>query len=201
MKLYTYRLDHDLGFAPNPFYGFCTLACCKTVTRRVASTGDFIAGMAGKIGLHSHYKRLIFWMQVSQDMSFTEYWNDPHFVSKRPVVGAYKQKAVGDNTYRKDNGNWKYETSMHYIPSRPLTHGNVHTDTKTDRVLIGKNFTYWGNKAPLLSDEHFQMFPVRNHKWEHSDKEKQSFFDQYINIGAQGFIGDPIDWKNPKFFP
>jgi len=201
VKLYTYRLDHDLGFAPNPFYGYCTLACCKTVTRRVARVGDFVAGMAGKGGLKSHYKHLIFWMQVSEDMSFTDYWNDPRFSSKRPIVGAYKQKAVGDNTYRKDNGVWKQEASMHFIPSRPKTYGNIDIDTKTDRILLGENFTYWGDKAPLLSEQHYNMFPIRNHKLEHSDEEKQSFFDQYINNGGQGLIGDPIDWKNPKFFP
>ena len=25
-KLFSYVVDHDLGFAPNPFGGFCTLA-------------------------------------------------------------------------------------------------------------------------------------------------------------------------------
>ena len=29
MTLYSYIVKHDNGFAPNPFHGFCTLACCK----------------------------------------------------------------------------------------------------------------------------------------------------------------------------
>ena len=29
MKLYSYIVARDFGFAPNPFYGFCTLATCK----------------------------------------------------------------------------------------------------------------------------------------------------------------------------
>jgi hypothetical protein len=29
VRLYTYIIRFDTGFAPNPFYGFCALACCK----------------------------------------------------------------------------------------------------------------------------------------------------------------------------
>ncbi|HCD3629949.1 TPA: hypothetical protein NBO47_003868, partial [Klebsiella pneumoniae] len=26
MKHFTYKIDHDFGLAPNPFWGYCTLA-------------------------------------------------------------------------------------------------------------------------------------------------------------------------------
>lgn len=29
MKCFRYKLDHDYGFAPNPFWGVMTLATCK----------------------------------------------------------------------------------------------------------------------------------------------------------------------------
>ena len=29
MKCYSYKMDHDFGFAPNPFWGVMTLATCK----------------------------------------------------------------------------------------------------------------------------------------------------------------------------
>jgi hypothetical protein len=32
-KAYIYALTHDTGFAPNPFYHTCTLACCKVKIR------------------------------------------------------------------------------------------------------------------------------------------------------------------------
>jgi len=32
--LYSYIVKTDTGFAPNPFHGFCTLACCKPIMRR-----------------------------------------------------------------------------------------------------------------------------------------------------------------------
>ena len=34
MVIYEYVMTDDTGFAPNPFYGICTLACCKPVIRR-----------------------------------------------------------------------------------------------------------------------------------------------------------------------
>src|SRR6266481_5330838 len=43
----TYRLDHDLGFAPNPFFEWCSLACCMGDIRKHAKLNDVIVGMAG----------------------------------------------------------------------------------------------------------------------------------------------------------
>ena len=36
MTLFSYVIEHDLGFAPNPFHGVCTLACCKPQIRKIA---------------------------------------------------------------------------------------------------------------------------------------------------------------------
>jgi len=33
-RLYLYTMTYDSGFAPNPFHGICTLACCKPGIRR-----------------------------------------------------------------------------------------------------------------------------------------------------------------------
>ena len=51
-KLFSYVVDHDLGFAPDPFGGFCTLAKCKYRTSRrniveLAQVNDWIAGTGG----------------------------------------------------------------------------------------------------------------------------------------------------------
>ena len=48
MKIYSYIVKRDYGFAPNPFYGYCTLATCKPVIRKHAEIGDIIVGI-GKI--------------------------------------------------------------------------------------------------------------------------------------------------------
>jgi len=44
MKLHTYVVRYDSGFAPNPFYGYCTLATCKPPIRKSAAVEDWIVG-------------------------------------------------------------------------------------------------------------------------------------------------------------
>ena len=48
MKLYSYIVARDFGFAPNPFYGFCTLATCKPKIREHASVGDWVVGTGAR---------------------------------------------------------------------------------------------------------------------------------------------------------
>lgn len=38
------RVARDYGFAPNPFFGVCTLATCKPRIRSVAQIGDWVVG-------------------------------------------------------------------------------------------------------------------------------------------------------------
>ena len=40
MRVFSYIVTHDTGYAPNPFHGFLTLACCKPLIRRTAEVGD-----------------------------------------------------------------------------------------------------------------------------------------------------------------
>lgn len=44
LKLYSYVVARDFGFAPNPFHGYCTLATCKPDIRATASVGDWVIG-------------------------------------------------------------------------------------------------------------------------------------------------------------
>lgn len=47
MNLYSYVITRDYGFAPNPFWGICSLATCKPQIRQRALKGDWIAGFSG----------------------------------------------------------------------------------------------------------------------------------------------------------
>ncbi|MGE3595803.1 MAG: hypothetical protein AB7N70_09645 [Dehalococcoidia bacterium] len=40
----SYKMTHDTGFAPNPFWGCLTLATCKPGIRQTRGPGDWIAG-------------------------------------------------------------------------------------------------------------------------------------------------------------
>src|SRR5512132_991134 len=73
-NLFTYRITHDTGFAPNPFGGVCTLVTCKPKIRVTAQPGDCIAAVAAvSAEIGSHKNRLIYAMRVSEKMAMNEY--------------------------------------------------------------------------------------------------------------------------------
>jgi len=78
-KLFSYVVDHDYGFAPNPFGGFCTLAKCKYGTKKrniveLAEVGDWIAGTGGvDLRKSAGHGKLIYAMRVDEIISLDEY--------------------------------------------------------------------------------------------------------------------------------
>ena len=71
-KHYIYRIDHDLGFAPNPDYGICTLCGCKTTTIEMwAERGSWIIGIGGN-GTGKPNK-LIYAMEVEEVLPSAEF--------------------------------------------------------------------------------------------------------------------------------
>ena len=143
MKLYSYVVARDYGFAPNPFYGFCTLGTCKPPIRKAASIGDWIIGTGSKRnGREGH---LVYTMHVSEAMSFQEYWDDMRFYNKRPSMYASKKKAFGDNIYFKMTppDSWCQADSHHSYGQDSQNRHNIENDTKVNRVLIGSEFVYW----------------------------------------------------------
>jgi hypothetical protein len=71
-KHYIYRLDHDLGFAPNVDYGICTLCGCKTGSIEAwAKSDSWVIGIGG-IGTGQPDK-LIYAMQVEQVLPYAEF--------------------------------------------------------------------------------------------------------------------------------
>ncbi|MDG4674800.1 hypothetical protein P9A16_27105 [Shinella sp. 838] len=146
MSVYMYVVARDFGFAPNPFHGVCTLATCKPVVRRMAKTDDWVIGMGG--AKLDAVGRSIFAMQVTETLSFNEYWADPRFRDKRPVRNGSRVMMLGDNIYRQEDGNWRQLDSHHSRPDGTPDLHNIGTDTGTDRVLVSEHFFYFGRSAP-----------------------------------------------------
>lgn len=156
-RLYAYIVRWDDGFAPNPFQGVCTLACCKYVTRRVAQVGDYIVGLSSK----SLGNRLVYAMQISETMEFDEYWRDPRFHAKRPDMRAGGEKALGDNIYHWDGSKWEKAWSHHTGRNAAEDQWFTNDDTRTNKLLIGEIFTYWGREAvPVPASLTFQGQPL-----------------------------------------
>src|ERR1700726_3263300 len=82
VRLYSYVVARDYGFAPNPFYGVCTLATCKPRIRSVAEIGDWVMGTGSKN--RGREKHIVYAMRVTGVMTFEQYWADAHFERKKP---------------------------------------------------------------------------------------------------------------------
>lgn len=89
-KLFSYVVDHDLGFAPNPEGDYCTLVHCKfegTSGRRniveLASKGDWVIGTGGLGKDSAGHGRIIYLMRVSRKLSFKRYLSQPRFQGRR----------------------------------------------------------------------------------------------------------------------
>jgi hypothetical protein len=98
-QVYVYKLDHDTGMNPNPFGDHCTLAYCKHMMREkiadviaaqksinhalsIADMGIWVIGITGKkldFNSSNRYGRIVYAMQVTELLTFDEYWKDPRF--------------------------------------------------------------------------------------------------------------------------
>jgi len=199
MRVWSYKISRDYGFAPNPFFGTCTVACCKPDIRRGAAIGDLIVGCgSSKLKLPGH---VIFAMKVSDKLTYQEYWDDDHFARKKPVFTAGKARAFGDNIYHKDQaGDWVQEESHHSLKGGGWNAANAERDLGTDAVLISTEFVYWGNLAPkipqaLRSCDGDDLYPnVRNLRNQYSEVFKAAAVDWFENC-PKGRIGRPLSWK------
>src|SRR6266446_5897150 len=149
MRLFSYIVARDYGFAPNPFYGWCTIATCKPMVRSAAAPGDWVMGTGAKTK-YNLVGRLIYAMQVEECLGFDAYWSDPRFLCKRPRLNGSLKQVYGDNIYHREGGRWKQEDSHHsYERGRP-NRRNITRDTRVNRVLISSRFVYFGSSAPAI---------------------------------------------------
>jgi hypothetical protein len=93
-------------------------------------------------------------MRVAEGLSFEEYWADPRFRRKRPNLAGSRKLSFGDNIYEPDGaGGWIQMDSHHSLHDGSANPLNVETDTRVDRVLISRDFVYWGASGPRIPDE------------------------------------------------
>lgn len=148
--VYLYAVSYDLGFAPNPFGGICSLACCKPNIRDRARLGDWVVGMTGtKLKAAG---RCVFAMVVTDAITFDEYWSHPMYRSRRPKRNGSPKKQVGDNVYHRDdlNAPWLQEDSVHSLVDGTQCPLNTEHDTRVNRILLSDRFIYFGSSAPLV---------------------------------------------------
>lgn len=192
MKYYTYKVARDYGFAPNPFGGICTLATCKPKIRRYSDIGDWVIGTGTKP--YNLEGRLIYAMQVSEKMTFDEYWNDPRFQYKKPIFNGSLKQTYGDNIYYKASSTeWHQENSHHSYEGGEINYLNLRRDTKSNNVLISHNFYYFGINNIEIPEEFVEEVCM---KTQGRKKVKPKIAEKFIlwlqENNEPGYNGDPI---------
>src|ERR1700733_9238130 len=128
MKIFAYVIEHDLGFAPNPFHGVCTLACCKPRIRKNAETGDYVLGTGAALPNLRCF--LTYWMQIDEITTFDAYWADQRFRHKKPAMLGTTLYRYGDNIYHRDGTQtYRQEYSFHSMEDGGVSPGDLKRDT------------------------------------------------------------------------
>lgn len=198
MRLHSYIVEHDLGFAPNPFHGVCTLAACKPRIRRYATVGDYVIGTGSK--KRQLQGRLIYIMRIAEIIDFDDYWDDPRFWRKKPVMNGSVSQRYGDNIYHRQQrgGPWLQEDSFHSLEGGLPNLENLRIDTgSTDRVLIADRFIYWGGEGPQIPLKFEELIQKTQGHKSIDDKIKISAFVEWASSMGQDntVMGDPCEWR------
>ena len=154
-SIHSYVVRYDSGFAPNPFYGYCTLATCKPDIRRRAVIGDWIVGSASNSRGIRRGGHIVYAMRVTDTMTFDDYSTDARFESKKPFRLGSRKQSCGDNIYfrNRPQDNWLQRDSFHSRENGQLHPQHVARDTGVNRVLISEDFIYFGGTGPAFPDD------------------------------------------------
>ena len=194
LNLYSYIIKRDYGFAPNPFPPSCTLATCKPKIRRTAQIGDWIAGV-GSGAKNSIFKnKLIYAMQVSEKLTFDEYWMDERFIKKKPTMNGSKRQNYGDNIYHRLTPNSPYiqEDSHHSFPNGEINMLNYDRDLPGQYVLISKDYWYFGEDAISIPQQFLSLANIaRGYRKFDNEEFIQSFYNWLLSLPQFGYIGKP----------
>jgi hypothetical protein len=211
-ELYSYILAHDGGFSPNPFWGVCTLACCKPKIRE--TVGNKLRANPRKqiwiVGLSpKHYDKgndIVYIMRVDQAMTFAEYWfthseKRPNF-EKGSII--YK---CGDNIYKPKDVKGFHFHQLQSMHSNPSDGCNLYTENQEAMnhdlggkyVLLSYSFVYFGSTVIHLPNELRDLVVARGHKCRFSP-DTLSAFSSFIEghrtqIESGAVLGKPHLWS------
>lgn len=199
MHCFRYKLNHDYGLAPNPFGGVMTLAVCKGDIRknRNLQVGDWIIGTGGK---NTRFlNKLIYAMKVEGWMTFDEYWNNPNFAFKKPVLNGSLVQMYGDNFYHTDptTGKMVQEPSAHSMLDNTPNLTHLKRDTGGERVLYSRHYYYFGSHCPSIpSGLRYICCTSRNYSYKNLSQEAiKEFIDWLEERYTVGIHGDPCNWR------
>jgi hypothetical protein len=201
IRLFSYKLTNDSGFAPNPFGGVMTLATCKPKIREHKHPGDWIAGFtSGTLnGDTAGNERLIYLMQVTDKILISDYWNNPLYEYKKPLADADKKRKFGDNIYKPLRKNAELPEDFKQITNISHQADSMMRDLSGKYVLISDKFWYFGCKPLEIPAGIRPEIPAgqSSHGSMTHDIKRAEEFISFIQTGyKKGVHGNPLSWKS-----
>ena len=195
MRFFSYKLTHDDGLAPNPFWEFLTLAVCKPEIRENRNIGDWIAGFSSKeldSSCEIGKEKLIYLMKVTGKIPFSKYWNNPKYDIKKPdLASSDLRKHVGDNIYKPVRMEYEQVPNVRHCSS------DMDKDLKSKQVLLSDEFYYFGASAIELPDDIRPKIPFgqSSNGYETTDVQCINNLLKYVsNNYRTGMIDYPTSW-------
>lgn len=190
MRLYSYVVAVDSGFAPNPFWKILTLACCKPKIRLTAQPGDLVVGLERA----AHGNGVVYVAQVEEKLTFREYWHGERFLPKRPDMTASSiVKRCGDNIYEPiAPGNFRQLPSGHSHGLEENPANKTH-DLNGRFVLASTIFSYFGVDGTPLPKRFSSLIVGRAHRC-HFPDELVAEFDTWRKSLPRGVQNRPRRW-------
>jgi len=154
LKIYSYVVRYDSGFAPNPFGKYCTLATCKPRIRKKIQTGDWVVGTGSVENVGND--KIIYAMRIQEKLTFGQYWNDNRFQYKKPKWASDNPiEKLGDNIYYKDKNNKFHQIQSKHSNKDGTENEKIKThDLQGIYVLISEEFYYFGKRAILIPEKY-----------------------------------------------
>ena len=192
MRVFSYVVAKDSGFAPNPFHGSCTLACCKPRIRGKAKEGDLIAGLSPRC------ERVVYMGRVSKVLDIAGYWHAKEFRSKRAKwTSARILDRVGDNIYEPGvGGGYTQSPSVHWDHENGMANERLmRADTGPNAILSMTDFVYFGGEGPPLPLDLEFIEVKRGHRCNFS-KEEVALVEEFFGTLPRGVQGRPSLWSD-----
>jgi len=174
IRLFSYVVAIDSGFAPNPEKNICSLACCKPGIRKYARENDWVigTGSANTVGK----SKLVYAMQISKPILFDDYYRDKRFRSRKDNIyfltkHGYRQK---DNKYHKKS--------------------NMKRDLSCKNVLLSKKYYYFGDEAISIDKKYRAVIKKGpGYKNKLDPKLVSKFISWVKKYPKKGKISEPYD--------
>lgn len=201
-RIHSYVVRYDSGFAPNPFYGYCTLATCKPPIRKGAAIGDWVVGSGSNARGVRRGGHLVYAMRVTESMTFDTYSEDPRFELKKPYRRGSRKQSSGDNIYHRESpySSWKQRDSFHSHADGSVNSAHVTRDTGVNRVLISDEFVYFGGQGPefpgnLRDQRGRRLCKAGIGVTTFDDAQLVADLEEWIrSFAATGYQGAPYEW-------